>query len=419
MKNNIDDKLRNEIIKNTVNEYKKGNIKNSNDVEDLLDNLIGPVLQALLNAELDQHLDYQKHEKKNNNSKKNARNGFCKEKTIKTKYGQTKIATPRDRKGTFDPVIVPKKSNLFSGLEEACVSLYSKGMSTRDIEEVINNLYSVKITKDQVSHYVSKIKDLVITWQNRPLKKCYAFTYADCLYYSIKDEFKSTKKAIYIIVGITLEGYKEILGFWIDKSESATFWTTILEDIKKRGVEDILYMSSDGVAGFKNSLNTTFPKAKAQRCIFHLSMNLSSITPNKILKSVREGFKEIYSAPTEEIAESKLLEFKNIHKNYPKIVAKVEEYMIHIYPLFELPKEIRKIVYTTNIIESVNSSLRRVTHNKGAFPSESSLFNLLYLRIIDLENKWQKPIPNNKTILNQLIIMYGDRISKYLVIEKN
>lgn len=253
------------LIEEAVNEFKNGKLQSSGDVENFLDDLIGPILQKLLEAELDLHLDYSKHEKKNENSKTNARNGYCKEKTIKTKYGESKVKTPRDRNGTFDPVIVSKKSNMFSGLEDACVSLYAKGMSTRDIEEIVNQLYSVKISKDQVSYYVSKVQEEVKIWQQRKLKKMYAFVYADCLYYPIKGEIISEKNAVYVIIGISIDGYKEVLGIWRDKTESASFWKTAFEDIKARGVNDILYVCNDGIAGFKNSLDSVYPNAYAQR----------------------------------------------------------------------------------------------------------------------------------------------------------
>lgn len=411
------DKAKEAIIDEAIKEYKNGNIKSSGDVENFLDDLIGPILQKLLEAELDSHLDYAKHEKKNEKSKDNNRNGHCKEKMVKTKYGESKIKTPRDRKGTFEPILVPKKSNVFSGLEDACVSLYAKGMSMRDIENIINQLYSVKITKDQVSHFVSKVSEEVKVWQNRKLKKKYSFVYADCLYYSIKRDTISEKNAVYLLIGISVDGYKEVLGMWCDKTESATFWNEIFRDIKSRGVEDILYVCSDGIAGFKSSLSATYPKAQAQRCIVHLCRNLMQNTPKKIAKETMRLFKNIYQSSTADLAEENLNKFVDGLSSYPKIVEQVKGYMEYIYPLMELPIEIRKVIYTTNLIESVNSTLRRVTNNKGAFNNETSLFQILYLRINDLQQKWLKPIPNHKKILKQLLLLHNDRILKYYKID--
>lgn len=407
------DKARDLIIDEAVNEFKSGNISSSGDVECFLDNLIGPILQSLLEAELDQHLQYNKHEKKNENSKVNTRNGYCKEKKVKTKYGETPIKTPRDRDGSFDPVLVPKKSNVFTGVDDACVSLYAKGMSTRDIENIIKQLYNINLSKDQVSYYVSKVREEVVVWQERKLKNMYAFVYADCLYYPIKGELSTKKHAVYLLIGITLDGYKEVLGFWRSETESATFWTTAFEDIKSRGVKDILYICSDGIAGFKSSIDTVYPNAITQRCIVHLVRNLISCTPKKIVKDVIKDFKDIYTSITEEEADEKLDKFLITYKDYPKVIKQVNSSMQYIYPLFDLPAEIRKVIYTTNLIESVNSTLRRVTNNKGAFNSEDSLFNLLYLRIMDLEKKWTKPIQNHKLIFNQLLLLHKDRIYKH------
>ncbi len=409
----MDIKTRDAIIDEAVNAYKNGEINSSGDVENFLDNLIGPILQKLLEAELDMHLNYSKHEKKNENSKLNTRNGYCKEKKVKTKYGETPIKTPRDRDGSFDPVLVPKNSNLFTGVEDACVSLYAKGMSTRDIENIINQLYSVKLSKDQISHYVSKVREEVVKWQQKKLKKMYAFVYADCLYYPIKGEIISEKNAVYILIGVSLDGYKEVLGFWRDKTESATFWTSVFGDIKSRGVEDILYVCSDGIAGFKSSIDSVFPETITQRCVVHLIRNLIKYTPKKILKDVLKSFKNIYTSSTADEADDFLETFKKEFALYPRVIKQVDDTMKYIYPLFELPAEIRKMVYTTNLIESVNSTLRRVTNNKGAFNSEESLFNLLYLRIMDLEKKWIKPIQNNKKIFAQLLELHSTRILKH------
>lgn len=242
----------------------------------------------------------------------------------------------------------------------------------------------------------------------------YVFAYADCLYVPIKDDLTSDKKAIYIIIGVDVYGFKEVLGMWIDKTESASFWTNVFEDLKQRGVQDILYMSSDGIAGFKGSLETVFPKTHAQRCVVHLVRNLYALCPRKQAKEIIGNFKKIYTANTLDEANFQLDAFKEQYKEYKNIVKKANEFMIYLEPLFELPKEIRKCIYTTNAVESVNSALRKVTRGKGAFPSDDAVFKVLFLRIRELSEKWQKPIQNWQTIQKQLVELFGDRYTKHL-----
>ena len=244
----------------------------------------------------------------------------------------------------------------------------------------------------------------------------YVFTYADCLYVPIKDGITSDKKAIYVIIGVDVQGYKEILGMWIDKSESSSFWSGVFEDLKERGVEDILYMSSDGIAGFKGSLERVFPKTQTQRCVVHLVRNLYGICPRKEAKAIINDFKQIYTSTSMEDAEIRLDEFKEKWKENIRVVKKVEDFMEYLEPLFELPQEIRKCIYTSNAVESVNSALRKVIRGKGAFPNESSVYKVLYLRIRELSEKWNKPIPNWKTIQPQLIGLFGERYTKHLEI---
>lgn len=224
----------------------------------------------------------------------------------------------------------------------------------------------------------------------------------------------SEKKAVYVLLGIDKNGYKDILGVWIDKTESATFWSNVFEDLKERGVEDILYMTSDGIAGFKGSLERVFSKTQSQRCIVHLGRNVYKLCPRKEAKDIVKSFKDIYTSPNMEMAEYKLKLFKEKHSKHNKIVKKVEDFMQYLEPLFELPIEIRKIIYTSNAVESVNSALRKVTNGKGSFPSEESLYKVLFLRIRDLKEKWSRPINNWKTVNLQLIELFGDRYTKYL-----
>lgn len=405
-----------EIVKEeTRKRYKEGKIKTGLDAENFLDSLIQPILQTLLETELEGHLEYSKYQHKKDKTD-NARNGYCKSKIVETKYGQVELKTPRDRKGTFNPVVVEKGQTKLTGFEDKCITLYAKGVSIRDIEAILTDFYGVKINKETISNMINKVNKEVEQWRNRKLKPLYTFAYADCLYVPIKDDLISNKKAIYTIVAVDELGYKDILGLWIDETESASFWTSVFEELKTRGVEDILYICSDGLAGFKGSLETTFPKTQAQRCVTHLDRNLYKICPKKDAKEVMKDFKSIYESNSLEEAQLSLESFKNKHKNLNKVVEKVEEFMPLIEPLFELPKEIRKVIYTSNAVESVNSALRKVTKGKGSFPSKESVLKVLYLRIKDLKEKWKRPINKWDIIQNQLIELHKERYTKYLSI---
>lgn len=408
-------KLNDLIIDEAVKQYKEGNIKNSGDVEDFLDSLLQPLMQKLLETELDNHLEYSKYEHSN---KENSRNGFCKEKKVQTKYGEINIKTPRDRNGSFEPIIIEKRQNKLTGFEDKCISLYAKGMSLRDIEKVLKDLYGVKIGKDEISRLICAVNEEVEAFKTRKLKPLYVFTYADCLYVPIKDNLlTSQKKAVYIIIGVDAYGYKDVLGMWIDKSESANFWTGVFEDLKSRGVEDILYMSSDGIAGFKNSLDTVFPKTQSQRCVVHLTRNIYKLCPRKEASKIISSWKSIYTSPNMEVATLMLKQFKEDFKEYKTVTKKAESFMQYLEPLFELPSEIRNAIYTSNAVESVNSALRKVTNGKGAFPNEEAVYKVLFLRIRDLKEKWKKPIRNWKTIQLQLIELFGDRYTKHISID--
>ena len=256
----------------------------------------------------------------------------------------------------------------------------------------MKEIYGVKISKDDVQNLISAVSEKVEAWRTRSLKPLYVFAYADCLYIPIKDDIVSNKKAIYVIIGVDAEGYKEILGMWIDKTESGSFWNNVFEDLKERGVKEILYMCSAGVAGFKGSLENVFPKTQTQRCVVHLTRNLYGLCAKSEAKEVIADLKKIYTSANIEEAKFNLEEFKEKHKSKKQIVKKVEAFMIYLEPLFELPQEIRKCIYTTNAIESVNSALRKVTRGKGAFPSEDSVYKVLYLRINELSEKWKNPI---------------------------
>lgn len=408
----MDDNINDQIINLAKSKLKNGEIKNNADLESFIDNLIQPLYQKMLDTELENMLDYAKYEHKNNSN--NSRNGYCKTKKVQTKYGTISIKTPRDRNGEFEPVIIPKGEHRLGKFEEISLSLCAKGMSYRDISAMLKEIYGVNISKDQILKFVNTISTIVDNWLSRPLKEFYTFIYADCIYVPIMDDLKSEKKAFYVIIGVDCNGMKDVLGMWCDRTESASFWTSVFEDLKARGVKDILYTTSDGVAGFKGSLKTVFPKTQAQRCVVHLTRNLYKVCPKKDAAKIIKGFKKIYTSPSLEQGQLELENFKKEFSNFPKVVDKVENYMQYLEPLFELPEEIRKAIYTSNPVESVNFGLRKVTNRKGAFSSVDSVYKLLYLRIEELKDKWNKPIPNWKKISLQLVEIHGERFTKYL-----
>lgn len=403
------------IIQEAVNQFKEGKLKSGLDVENFLDGLLQPLMQTLLDAELENHLQHPRYEHSKDKKPRNIRNGYCKPKIVKTKYGNICVKTPRDREATFTPIVIEKGQTTLTGFEDKCIALYAKGMSLRDIEKTLKEIYGVNINKDQITTLISAVSKETQEWRNRKLKPLYVFSYADCIYVPIKNEdITSSKRAIYIIIGVDSFGYKDILGMWINETESASFWTNVFEDLKERGVEDILYMSSDGIAGFKGSLETVFPKTQSQRCVVHLVRNLYSLCPKKDAKQIISDYKKIYTSTTKDEAYLMLDIFKTKYANQKRLVKKAEDFMQYLEPLFDLPSEIRKCIYTSNAVESVNSALRKVTRGKGAFPSEASVFKVLFLRIKDLTEKWKKPIQNWKTIQSQLMELFGDRYTKYL-----
>lgn len=403
------------IVQEAVKQYKEGNLKSGLDVENFLDGLLQPLMQTLLDTELENHLEHPRYEHSKDRKPRNIRNGYCKPKIVKTKYGNICVKTPRDRNATFSPIIIEKGQTTLTGFEDKCIALYAKGMSLRDIEKILKEIYGVDINKDQITRLISAVSKETENWRNRKLKPLYVFTYADCIYVPIKnDDITSSKKAIYIIIGVDTFGFKDILGMWINKTESASFWTNVFEELKERGVKDILYMSSDGIAGFKGSLETVFPKTQSQRCVVHLVRNLYSLCPKKEARQIISDYKKIYTSTSQDEAYLMLDIFKTKYAEQKRLVKKAEDFMEYIEPLFELPAEIRKCIYTSNAVESVNSALRKVTRGKGAFPSEASVFKVLFLRIKELTEKWKKPIPKWKIIQSQLIELFGARYTKYL-----
>lgn len=401
------DNISNELI----DKYK---MKSLDDVFNILDDLKSNIVQAMLDGEIENHLD-------SDENKSNRKNGYSSiNKKVKTNKGVITVNMPRDRTGTFEPIIVGKRQRVIRSeqLDEVVIAMYAKGMNQRDISELVKKAYGIDVSVGFINNIVSKVSEEVKKWRNKPLKKFYPFMYVDCLYVNIKEDLVSDKYPVYVIIGIDLQGKKEVVGVWIgDKnSEGTYFWREIFEEIKARGVEDILYVSLDGLSGLKEAINDIYPNTNIQRCIVHLTRNLYGICPRKEAKEIMRDFKKIYTSNTLEQARLELQNFIEKYKKKTAIVKKVIEYMKYIEPLFEVPKEIRKIIYTTNPIESANSALRKVTRGKGSFPSKESVMKVLYLRVVDLEKKWSKGTANWNIVFEQLINLYEKRITKYLSI---
>ena len=404
---------RNEFAKDLI---KKFDIKSGDDLNEFITGLKGNIIQELLEGEMDFHLGYQKssHKDKENDNRRNG-HGRCKE--IKTKNGTISVRTPRDRINTFEPIIVPKNKTVIDNIDNSIISCYAKGMSLRDIELIIKETYGIDLSKDQLSALISRVNNEVIEWQNRKLKPLYTVIYIDCLYVPIKTNLTSTKKAVYVCIGIDVTGHKEVVGIWINKggnSESASFWTTILEEIKSRGVKDILFASADGLAGYDNALNAVFPKTIYQRCMVHIVRNIASVCPIKQRKEIISDFKKIYISPDKTTADIALEQFKEKYNDKKLIIKKVESIYSFIEQLMEYPTEIRTLIYTSNAVESVNSCLRKVTRGKGSFPNETAVLKVMFLRIRDLESKWSKGTKNWNKILLQLSTIFKERITNYL-----
>jgi len=385
------------IAKAILEEYKP---ETKEDMQDALKDIFGPMFEAILQGEMDSHLGY---ESNNHDFKEttNRRNGYG-QKTLKTTYGDIQINVPRDRESTFEPQLIPKRTKDVSGIEDKILSMYAKGMSQRDIADTIEDLYGFNISHETISEITDKVIERLEEWQNRPLKKLYTFLFVDCMYVSIKKEYETKSYAVYTILGYDVNGIKDILGLWLNETESKHSWMQIFDEIKNRGVEDILFISMDGVSGLEEGAKSIFKNTVVQRCIVHLIRNSIKYVPSKDYKAFSAQLKKVYGAPSLKAAESEFEKFKQTWSSYPGAVEVWARNWSHIEQLFNYGSSVRKVMYTTNAIESINSSFRKVT-KKGAFPNENSLLKLLYLRITELYKKWNgRPVANWAMVRNQL-----------------
>lgn len=345
----------------------------------------------MLEGELDAHLGYDKHSK---TSLSNARNGYT-TKTIKTDLGKTQIQVPRDRDSSFNPMIVPKRKNIIGGVENVIISLYAKGMSNSDIEEQLREIYGFDISTSTISRITDRITDDIVAWQNRALEPVYLIVWMDGIVFKVRENSKVINKTIYIAVGLRRDGKKEVLGLWLGKNESASFWMGVLTDIKARGVNDILITATDNLNGFTDTIKSIFPQSRTQICVIHQIRNSARYVVWKDKKEFSKDMRQIYEAPTRDAAQAALKDFANKwNDKYSYAVQSWERNWEDLTVFFDFPVEIRKIIYTTNLIENLNGKIRKYTKNKLSFPTDEAVIKSVYLALRETSKKWTMPIRN-------------------------
>ncbi len=394
-----------EILKLLQENYE---IETAKDLSSALKDMFKDALQEMMNAEFDASMGYSKYDK--DKEKTNYRNGTTK-KVLKSEFGTFDFETPRDRNGEFEPKIVPKNKRDVSGIEDKIISLYGRGLTTREINEQIQDLYGIEVSATMVSNITDQIIPEIKEWQNRPLDDVYPFVFIDAVHFSVREENRVVKKAAYIVLGINKEGFKEILGIWIGENESAKFWLGVLNELKQRGIQDILIMCSDNLTGIKQAIDTAFPNTVQQRCIVHMIRNSVKYVSYKDLRTFTSDLKTIYTSSNEKEAYEKLQEVKEKWSDkYASAFKTWEDNWDAICPFFQFSEPIRKIMYTTNTIESLNRQFRKYTKTKSVFPTDMSLLKCLYLSTKNISKKWDQSYRNWGPILSELSIMFDGRI---------
>lgn len=375
----------------------------------LLRQLTKQLLERAMAAEMTGHVGYEKNDVAGNNSG-NSRNGAS-NKTIKGTFGTLPIEVPRDRNGTFEPKIIGKHQTRFTGFDKNIVSLYARGLSTREIQQNIEEIYGGEVSPALISSVTDEVIDEVRTWQNRPLEKVYFVVYFDALVFKVRDGGYVRNKAVYIAIGINMDGQKEVLGIWIDNTEGSKFWLHIFTELQNRGVRDMFIACVDGLKGLPEAIENVFPKTQVQLCIVHMVRNSLKFVGYKQRKEVAQDLKRIYTSATETEAEQRLEEFAaKWDAKFGMISKSWRSNWARIIPFFAHPPEIRKIIYTTNAIESLNMSLRKVTKTRSSFPNDDALLRLLYLALCNISKRWTRPVHDWKAALNRFAIIYEDRM---------
>ncbi len=394
-----------ELVNKIIEEY---GVTTATDIAEALKDLLGETLQGMMDAEFEEHMGYKKHDQ--HCEKTNYRNGTSK-KTVKTSQGKVELSVPRDRNGEFEPIVVGKHSRDISAVDSKIINLYARGMSTRDISESMKDIYGIEVSAGMISAITDKIIPKALEWQNRPLNTIYPIVFIDCVHFNVKSENMVSKKAAYTVLGVTEDGYKEVLGIWIGENETSKFWLSVLTDLRNRGVGDILIICSDGLTGIGKAISSVYPNAVQQRCIVHLIRNSCKYISYKDRKSFCADLRKVYTSTTEEQAQIALDTCKSIWgEKYPYAFKPWEDNWNEICSMFNYIPELRKIMYTTNVIESLNSAFRKFTKIRTIFPTDQSLFKSLYLAQEKVTDKWNVPYANWNLIHSSLQIIFDGRI---------
>lgn len=399
--------IRDEILEEILKEY-----KNPEDLigkDGILKELTKRLIEKAMESELTHHLGYDKYSSAGKKSG-NSRNGKS-SKTIKGDFGEIPIEVPRDRNGAFNPQIIPKHQTRFSGFDDKIISMYARGMTTRDIQDHLQEIYGVEVSADLISTVTDAVINDVKDWQNRPLDEVYPVLYLDATILKVRSEGRVINKSAYLAIGINVEGLKDVLGIWLEQSEGAKFWLKVMTELKNRGVRDIFIACVDGLKGFPEAIEAAFPKTEVQICIVHMIRGSLRFVSWKDRKAVVADLRGIYQAASEELARDNLETFsRKWDSRYPTISKSWQANWQRIIPFFAYPEEIRRIIYTTNAIESLNSTLKKTIKNRASFPSDEAAIKLLYLSLKNIQKKWTMPARNWGNALNQFAILYGDRM---------
>ena len=391
------------IITFLIEEY---DIKSAEDIQEALKDLLGGTLKEMLQSEMTEHLGYEEYERSENI---NSRNG-TKSKTVRSNYGKLDIDVPQDRASSFEPKIIGKRKKDIYGVEDRIIAMYAKGLSTRQISEQIEDIYGFDVSEGFISDVTDRLLPQIKDWQQRPLSEVYPVVFIDAIHYSVRLEGIVKKAAVYVVLGINMDGHKEVLGLYIGTNESAKYWLSVLNELKNRGVRDIFIICSDGLSGIKESIEAAFPKAEHQLCIVHLIRNTLKYVRDKEKRNLAIDLKTIYHAPNEQVAYNNLANVTEKWKDkYPNAMKSWHKNWDAVCPIFKFSQGLRKIIYTTNAIESLNSTYRRLNRNRSVFPNDLSLMKALYLATLEATKKWDKPVNNWGKVLSELEIFYEDR----------
>ena len=392
------------LIAGLLSEY---DIQTANDIQDALKDLLGGTIQEMMEAEMDEHLGYDKYER---SSESNYRNG-TKTKRVRSKYGEFDIDVPQDRQSTFEPKVVQKRQKDISAIDDKIISMYAKGMTTRQISDTIEDIYGFEVSEGMISDITDKLLPEIENWQNRPLSAVYPVIFIDAVHFSVRDDGIIRKLAAYIVLGINDEGKKEVLAIEVGENESSKYWLSVLNSLKNRGVQDILVLCADGLSGIKEAIGAAYPNTEYQRCIVHQVRNTLKYVADKDKKEFASDLKTIYTAPDEKTGFKQLeIVTKKWETHYPNAMKRWSDNWDVITPIFKFSAEVRKVIYTTNSIESLNSSYRRLNRQRSVFPSSQALLKALYLATFEATKKWTMPLRNWGKVYGELSIMYPGRL---------